>query len=119
MHRYVPATIALCLSLPAFAGSYDDNLAVSMMKSKPCGSVTKALDDAAIRVPSDVFEEQQWVEMAEGMAMQGMVWGMILGFDQAHGGLWDGEKSTLERFKAECSAHPTESGMAILNRLSR
>lgn len=50
----------------------------------------------------------------DGLPLQGMLWGFLLGFDQANGGLQGGNETTLSRLRKACSETPRAPAIDLL-----
>lgn len=108
-------TIALiaALALPAgasHAAGYADHPAVVAMTISPCKRVIDLIDSEG---PEDITLD----EAIDRHAMTGMVWGFILGFDHASGGLHRGEDTALVRLRAACAAEPETPAAVLLDRM--
>lgn len=95
------AILAAALTIPTavLGDGYSGHKAVVQYREKPCTVIVAAIDaDASL----------------ETIATQGMLWGFLLGFDAANGGLQGSEETTLVRLRKACAADPDKSALSIL-----
>lgn len=93
--------LAAIIAAPTMAAAdgYSDHKAVAMYRDKPCTVVIGAIDaDATVAT----------------MAVHGMVWGFLLGYDTANGGLQGGDKTTLIRLRKACADSPETPALDLL-----
>lgn len=94
------ATVALLISSGACAAQgYVDHKAVKTYRDRPCTEVVGTIDGQAT---------------FDGIGTQGMLWGFLLGYDQAKGGLQGSEETTLIRLRKACAADPSASALSLL-----
>ena len=105
------AFIFACLASPSIA-DYSGHEAVTLFSERPCGDVVSAIDGASNPFPDDGLDDFEAILV--GMANQGMVWGFLLGFDTAEGGLHGDAETTLERLHAACEATPEATAESLL-----
>lgn len=114
MKVFLGAALAAAFAGSSLAEGYSDHKGVRIFTEKPCHYVTTYFDD-----PDTDDEIVATIQsMAIDQSTLAMAWGFILGFDYAEGGLWDGETTTLERFRAACEADPLLTGAEILHNLA-
>lgn len=94
--------IALMLALmPSAAASqgYSEHQGVTAYRDKPCTHVVGTIDGQTT---------------IQGAATQAMLWGFLLGFDQANGGLQGPEETTLIRLRKACAESPKTPALELL-----
>ncbi|GGL80399.1 hypothetical protein GCM10011392_38750 [Wenxinia marina] len=96
--------IAALLSAGPIQADYSNHRASLLYATRPCGEVIYIIDGS-------------WTD-ATDIALQGMTWGYLIGYDRAIGGLHTNRSTTLERFRATCAANPRATGQQILQSLA-
>lgn len=114
--RQAVCALALCAS-PATADGYSDIQGVQMFTQEPCGDVIAAIDWADTASPEAIILKRGVNGLAQDIALSGMMWGMLLGYDTRAGGLHANGQTTLERLRAGCAANPENTAKAILDGL--
>lgn len=100
---------------PAFANGYSDVHGIQVFSSAPCGDVIAAIEWFESASPETVILERGIQGLAKDIAVSGMMWGILLGYDAHAGGLHTEEQSTLERLRAACEQAPDQSARSILD----
>lgn len=91
--------MALAAPSLAVADSYDTHAISSMYREKPCTSVVGLIDN----------------DTAPFMAERGAIWGFLVGYDQANGGLRGDQETTLIRLRKACAESPKTPALELLN----
>lgn len=94
--------ILAVLASPASGGGYDGNPVLASFRDNSCGRTIDIIENAAPAEP---------VGGVLGMAS---LFGFLLGFDTAHGGLEADNPTTLTRLKSACEQNPELSALDIL-----
>ena len=82
------------------ADGYSDHTSVVMYRDRPCTVVIAAIDADTTLATTPV---------------QGMIWGFLLGYDTASGGLHGTDETTLIRLRKACAAAPETPALTLLN----
>jgi hypothetical protein len=103
----------LCAS-PAFAGGYSEHEAIVAFSQAPCSEFISAVEGKALAASFLLDDAEQTMKL---IAQNGMMWGVLLGYDAHAGGFHTENSTTLERLKAACSVTPEKSARDILDSL--
>jgi len=112
--RHAIVALALCAS-PASADGYSDLKGVQMFTDGPCGDFVAAIDWADTAAPEAIILERGLNGLSQDIALSGMMWGILLGYDARAGGLHTPEQTTLERLRVACAESPEKPAKAILD----
>ena len=101
------AAVALALSATAAHADYSNHPATQTFTQAPCTEAIAAIDQ---NPEADTLEAT-----TANIARQGMIWGFLLGYDTAKGGLQGSEETTLTRLRKACAASPETPARDLLD----
>jgi hypothetical protein len=95
----------LCTFDAAASDGYSQHPARVAFDKGPCSEIMGVIDAPAK------------TKTMEGVALSGLYFGFLVGFDAAKGGMGTSAETTLQRFRESCGKTPNETGTNILNSL--
>ena len=120
MLRFVAAVMLTSTAATAQGIGYAEHDGVRLFTEKKCGEAISAVfSGEAPAIRDDQSLADYLNEIRSDLAIQGMAWGFILGFDTASGGLHEGDATTLERLRQSCAESPEKTAFEILDGFSR
>lgn len=94
----------------AFA-DYSTHKYVELYAEADCTAVLSVID-------RDIsYSEPSFNEIIRSVTEQGAIWGFLLGYDTASGGLHPDGETTLQAFRKLCAESPNRTALEILERM--